>query len=94
MSLCALPEMSRSKIPCTGSCFMNTVIDPRWLRVLLCFVLAMLLLPLFAADVLAGPTASVLQANMLNELVGDRSRMLQFSVVFVGLGIAMLWWRR
>ena len=65
--------------------------------------LRILLLILFvfgAIQLLAGPAAaaeggpSILHASFLSEIVGDRSRMIQASLVFVLLGCAMLWWRK
>lgn len=38
--------------------------------------------------------SSMLQANFVWEFAGDRSRMIQMSLVFVLLGCAMLWWKR
>ena len=63
---------------------MNRICSSRWLLVLfVCF----LGLPEVAS-------AAELQANVIYELVADRSRMIQVSLVFVALGCALLWWRR
>ena len=35
-----------------------------------------------------------LQANFLSELVGDRARLIQVSLVVVALGCALLWWSK
>jgi hypothetical protein len=43
-----------------------------------------------AAEVAILP--AVLPAFDLQEIVHDRSRLIQFSLVAVGIGIAMLWW--
>jgi hypothetical protein len=47
-----------------------------------------------AAPAAEGMSAPILQANFIYELVGDRSRMIQVSLVFVSLGCALIWWYR
>jgi hypothetical protein len=70
---------------------MNAVLL-RHMLVLLLGVIILLTLSGFAA---AGEAGSLtLQANFLSELVGDRARMIQASLVFVLLGCALLWWRK
>jgi hypothetical protein len=51
---------------------------------------------LFCADVASAgePGVPLLQANLIYELVADRARMIQVSLVIVALGCALLWWRR
>jgi hypothetical protein len=53
--------------------------------------LGLLLLPAAAS---AQDGGSILQANVIYELVADRARMIQVSLVFVVLGCALLWWKR
>ncbi len=38
--------------------------------------------------------SSILFANPVLQLVSNRARMIQFSVVAVVFGCALLWWRR
>ena len=57
------------------------------------FALACLLL--FPACVLGSEGGSfLLQANIIYELVADRARMIQVSIVIVALGCSLLWWRK
>lgn len=51
---------------------------------------------LFSADYASAGESGVplLQANIIYELVADRARMIQVSLVIVALGCALLWWRR
>lgn len=82
---------------------MNILFSPRPIRWLLIIVLALgclslLAAPLLAAD-FAGTTHSTaapfpLQANNFKDFVGNRSRMIQISLVFVVFGCSLLWWRR
>ena len=44
-----------------------------------------------AADTFRGVSAMVPAFDMI-DIVHDRSRLIQFSVVAVALGIALLWW--
>lgn len=64
-------------------------------RVLLLTLLSLAAMLLVADPVSAAEAASsMLQANLVWEFVGNRSRMIQISLVFVLVGCAMLWWRR
>ena len=72
---------------------MNAVPPPlshRWLVLALC-CLPLLAVPAFAAE---SVHAATLQASFLMEIIGDRSRMIQVSLVFVVFGCALLWWRK
>jgi hypothetical protein len=76
---------------------MNTVLSPRSIRFLFLFALGLVCLGLFAAAGRAAEASAatpLLQANFLFELVADRARLIQVSLVFVVCGIALLWWRR
>jgi apolipoprotein N-acyltransferase len=62
-------------------------------------VIALLALPVLAlsapfahaaATVVA--TAAIVPAFGMMDVVGDRTRMIQFSIGAVALGIALLWW--
>jgi hypothetical protein len=65
------------------------------LAVLLTLAVLGLLTPMLgAAEALAGETATPLFADIVSEIVTDRSRMIQFSVVIVAFGIALLWWKK
>ena len=44
------------------------------------------------ADVMS--RASVFLGNLLTDVVNDRTRLIQVSLIIVVLGIAMLWWRK
>ena len=71
---------------------MNAPRSPRWLMLAL---LALTCLPLFAVAAFAADVATpIMTASMLSEIVGDRARMIQISVVFVALGCALIWWYR
>ena len=68
------------------------------LRRLLLFVLSLTCLHLIATAAFAAgsgvDSAATLQANFMFDLVADRARMIQVSVVFVALGCALIWWYR
>jgi hypothetical protein len=49
---------------------------------------------LFPGLALGGEGSSFLQANVIYELVADRARMIQVSLVIVALGCACLWWKK
>ena len=55
-------------------------------------VLAILATPVGAAPAAAGLHAMVLPAWDMQDIVHDRSRLIQFSIVAVAFGIALLWW--
>jgi hypothetical protein len=57
-------------------------------------MIALILLGLAAPLAQAGPVAAsiVLPAFDMIDIVHDRTRLIQFSIVAVLLGIAMLWW--
>jgi hypothetical protein len=76
---------------------MNAIFPSRSVRWLMLLLLGLGCLPLFAASAFAGDAAStlpVLQANFIYELVADRSRLIQVSLVIVALGCALMWWYR
>jgi hypothetical protein len=76
---------------------MKSLIASHSMRWLLPFALAVFCLSLFAAGALAAEAPVVasasLQANFLLELVADRARLIQVSLVMVAAGIWLLWWR-
>jgi len=49
-----------------------------------------------AATAADTPTLSVppLVADLLMEIVSDRARLIQLSVIAVAFGIALLWWKK
>lgn len=57
---------------------------------------ALLVMALLASPATAADTASALPAVLpaldMMDIVHDRSRLIQFSIVAVALGIALLWW--
>ncbi|MBM3995880.1 MAG: hypothetical protein FJ303_17265 [Planctomycetes bacterium] len=69
---------------------MNPLFSPRHFFVLF---LALLGIAWFATAAFAGDSA-ILQANVIYELVADRGRMIQVSLIFVALGCALIWWYR
>ena len=76
---------------------MNALFSPRSIRCLLLFALAAALLPLFTVSVQAGENpvvATSLQASLFMELVGNRARLVQVSVIFVAFGIWLMWWNK
>jgi hypothetical protein len=77
---------------------MKTFFAPRSIRWLLLFALGVGCLPWLTASAWAADAhvaaAAPLQANIVFELVADRARLIQVSLVFVAAGIWMLWWRR
>jgi hypothetical protein len=77
---------------------MNTLFAPQSIRWLVLFALAVGCLPLFTSGAAAADApllaSASFQGNIIFELVSDRARLLQVSIVFVAFGIAMLLWRR
>jgi hypothetical protein len=76
---------------------MNSLLSPSSVRQLLILLIGVALLPLFAASACAaGPSVDaampILQANLIFDLVSDRARLVQVSLVFVALGCALIWW--
>ena len=71
----------------------------RWLLLIL-FVLcclSMLPAPMIAADSSSTQTTILtIQADSLNlkEIIGNRARMIQMTVVVVVFACSLLWWRR
>ncbi|MBI3821099.1 MAG: hypothetical protein HY289_00290 [Planctomycetes bacterium] len=76
---------------------MNALLSPRSCLLL---VFALACVPIFAAVACAaGPSAemtttSILHASILMELVADRARLIQVSLVVVAVGCALIWWYR
>ena len=70
---------------------MNAIASHRWLLLLLASLIG---LPLLADFASAAESSVLLQASSFYELVADRARMIQISLVIVALGCALLWWRR
>ena len=80
---------------------MNATFSPRVICRLTFLLLGLALLNLFATTASAAApcidstaTMPILQANFVYELVADRARMIQVSLVFVALGCALIWWYR
>jgi hypothetical protein len=72
---------------------MNAVFSPRTVRWLMLVLLSLSCLPFFASIAFASTEATpILQANFIFELVSDRARLIQVSLVFVTLGCALIWW--
>lgn len=46
------------------------------------------------ADAASAGQGVLLQASMMTEIVGDRARMIQVSLVVVALGCGLLWWSK
>jgi hypothetical protein len=80
---------------------MNAFLSPRNVRWLMLLVIGLGCLPGFAASAFAAAPCvdaaaamPTLQANFLFELVADRARLIQVSLVIVAFGCAILWWYR
>jgi len=80
---------------------MNALFSARNVRWLMLFVIGLGCLIVFAASAsAAGPSVDTaaamptLQANFFFELVADRARLIQVSLVIVAFGCAILWWYR
>ncbi len=80
---------------------MNAFLSPRLIRRLLLLLLGLGCLCLLAATASASPPSvegaasmPILQANIIAELVSDRARLIQVSLVIVTLGCALIWWYR
>lgn len=73
---------------------MNAVFCSLSVRRLLLLLLGVCALLLCASPALATEPALNLSANFMMDLVGDRSRLLQVSLVCVVFGCALLWWKR
>jgi hypothetical protein len=80
---------------------MNALLSLRSIRWLMLLVIGLGCLPVFAVSAFAAApcvdTAAAmpaLQANFLFELVADRTRLIQVSLVIVAFGCAILWWYR
>jgi hypothetical protein len=67
-------------------------LSTRWLLVCLC---VLMLLPVFAGSIFAGPVDNLVQhSNIVFDWASDRGHMIQVSLVIVALGIAVMWWYR
>ncbi len=65
------------------------------LAVTLCIALLLgLAEPANAASDTLEASSPILFANPFSQLVGNRARMIQLSVVAVTIGCGLLWWRR
>lgn len=83
---------------------MNTKSLSRRLWRLLAFPLIVPALDLSAPFAHAGPPigdvggmlsrASMFFAGLFTEVMADRTRLIQVSVLIVALGVALLWWRK
>ncbi len=62
-----------------------------WRQAVAVAVLALLALALLVPAAVAA-TPAALPAIDLMEIVHDRARLIQFSIIAVALGIALLWW--
>jgi hypothetical protein len=67
---------------------------PNTLRGIIVLILALVVFALISSTASASPNtpATVLPAFDMMDIVHDRSRLIQFSLVVVGIGIALLWW--
>ncbi|MSQ95610.1 MAG: hypothetical protein EXR98_13765 [Gemmataceae bacterium] len=73
---------------------MNTVFSPRSVKWLIPAVLGVACVFLGPSVSLAAYSAPTLQADLIYELVADRARMIQISLVVVAFGCAIMWWYR
>jgi hypothetical protein len=73
---------------------MNAVFSPRLVQALLLAALGIACWSLGASVASAADSTPLLQANIIYDLVADRTRMIQVSMVFVAFGCAIIWWYR
>lgn len=73
---------------------MNAVLSLRSAGWLLLFLLSLACLPMFAGPASAAGNGTFLQANFMLELVADRARLIQVTLVVVATGCALIWWYR
>jgi hypothetical protein len=73
---------------------MNVFSSPSPLRWLVLVCIGVCCLLFLTSALFAAEGTAPLQANVIMELVSNRSRLLQVSLVCVALGCALLWWRR
>ena len=82
---------------------MNASLSPRPICIFLLILLGLGCLSLLAPPLMATDTdliiqntapATAVQASALKDVLGNRSRMIQASLVLVVFGCALLWWRR
>jgi hypothetical protein len=62
---------------------------PCWL-----FLVALCCLLAVTADAFAADSVATLSGSTFLDLVSNRSRMIQVSLIFVAVGCSLLWWRR
>ena len=80
---------------------MNALLSPPSVRWLMLLVIGLGCLPVFAVTAFADAPCvdaavdmPALQANIFWELVADRTRLIQVSLVIVAFGCAIMWWYR
>jgi hypothetical protein len=75
---------------------MNATQIPRLRQAIAVVLLVLMVLalsaPLAAATENSVSQSAIVPALSMMDVVGNRSRMIQFSIGAVALGIAMLWW--
>lgn len=74
---------------------MNAIFSPLTLRCLMLMILGLVGLAVLSCSASAAePSAPFLQGNLVFEMVSNRSRMIQVSLVCVAFGCAIIWWYR
>jgi hypothetical protein len=73
-----------------------TQASPPWSRWLLCLLLVLICVAVLPGPVVAAPRATLaapspLYADLLNDVVGNRTRLIQVSFLFILVGIFILW---
>jgi hypothetical protein len=87
-----------SKLDQTRTCIMNTLLAPGICRSLILVLLVLAVGAVAVPAVCAAPSAAavvmpaVLPAFDMMDIVHDRARLVQFSIVAVAIGIGLLWW--
>jgi hypothetical protein len=78
---------------------MNALLSPWMVRSLVLLAIGLGCLSVFAGAASAAPPSAdaaasvpILQANFFYELVSDRARLIQISLVIVAFGCAIMWW--
>ena len=73
---------------------MNAMLPPRFAGWLLLMILSLTGLSIFAHPTFAAGSDTLLHASFMLELVADRARMIQVTLVVVATGCALIWWYR
>jgi len=73
---------------------MNAPLSPPTLRWLMLVLVTLALLLLASTPLVAGEVTAPRYTSGMLDMVSNRSRMIQVSLVCVIVGCSLLWWRR